>query len=139
MRKISALASGLLLVSFAATAQCTGKTQWTASTTEFISPSGDVQSKPGIVTVTTDKENFMLTTANGEEEMKGSITGYTCNWKDSLNGSISFTSELTDKEGRVRHATISIEAKEGKTTILMAATEEETKIRLPVDGYEAVQ
>ena len=139
MRKISVLAAGFLLVCFAATAQCSTKTKWTASTTEFLKASGDVQSKPGTVTETTDKENFLLSTANGEEEMKGSVTDYTCNWKDSLNGSISFKSELSDKEGKVRHATINIESKDGKTTILLAATEEETKIRLPVDKYETVQ
>ena len=139
MRQISVLAAGFLLVCFAATAQCDTKTKWTASTTEFLKSSGDVQSKPGTVTVITGKENFLLSTANGEEEMKGSVTDYTCNWKDSLNGSISFKSDLTDKQGKVRHATISIESKDGKSTILLAAAEEETKIRLPVDSYETVQ
>lgn len=132
------LAAGFICIAFASTAQCDTKTTWTASATEFIKPSGEVQQKPGIVTITTDKQNIDVVTADGEE-MKGGITGYTCNWKDSTNGNISFKSELVDKRGDIRHATITIEAKDGKITFLLEAVEEETKIRLSIDKYEPVK
>ncbi len=135
MRKISILATGFLLIVFASKAQCDVKTTWMASKTEFIRSTGDVQSKPGVVTVTTDKDSVSIVTADGEEELTGHITDYVCNWKDTSNGSISFKSEVKDKQGEIRHATITIQAKDGKTTILLEAVEEETKIRLPIDNY----
>jgi hypothetical protein len=135
MRKISILAAGFLLMAFASKAQCDVKTTWTASKTEFIKSSGEVQSKPGTVTVTIDKENVSVVTADGEEELTGSVTDYVCDWKDTTNGTISFKSEVKDKQGEIRHATITIQAKDGKTTIMLEATEEETKIRLPIDNY----
>jgi hypothetical protein len=135
MRKISVLAAGFLLTAFAAAAQCETSTTWVASKTEFLKPSGEVQSKPGTVTVTTDQKNIHVVTADGEEELKGSITDYTCNWQDSANGTISFKSEVTDKSGDVRHATVKIEAKDGKIIFYLEAEEEQRKIRLPIDSY----
>lgn len=135
MRKISMLAAGFLFVGLAANAQCEGKTTWIASKTEFIRSSGETQSKPGTVTITTDKQNFSVVTADGEEELNGPITDYVCNWKDSSNGDISFKSEIRDKQGELRHATVTIQAKDGKTIVTLEATEEQTKIRLPIDNY----
>ena len=139
MRKISMLAAGLLFTGVVANAQCDGKTTWIASTTEFIRSSGEPQSKPGTVTVTTDKQYFSVVTADGEEELTGPITEFICNWKDSTNGDISFKSAIRDKQGDLRHATVSIQAKDGKTIITLEATEEQTKIRLPIDSYTTVK
>jgi hypothetical protein len=135
MRKISVLAAGFLLTAFAATAQCETSTTWLASKTEFVNPSGEVHSKPGTVTVTTDQKNIHVVTADGEEELKGNISDYTCNWQDSTNGIINFKSEITDKNGDVHHATIKIEAKDGKIIFYLEAEEEQKEIRLPIDSY----
>ena len=135
MRKISVLAAGFLLTAFAAIAQCETPTTWIASKIEFLKSSGEVQTKPGTVTVTTDQKNIHVVTADGDEELKGNITDYTCNWQDSTNGMIGFKSEVTDKSGDVHHATIKIEAKDGKITFYLEAEEEQTKIRLPIDSY----
>ncbi len=135
MRKVSILAAGFLFIAIASKAQCGVKTTWIASKTEVVNSSGDVQNKPGTVTVTTDEENISVVAADRDEELTGSITDYVCNWKDTANGTISFKSEISDKQGKIRHATITIEAKDGKTTIWMEAVEEETKLRLPIDNY----
>jgi hypothetical protein len=139
MRRIAVLAAGFVCIAFASAAQCDGTTTWMASTTEFINSTGEMHSKSGAVTVTTDKENFHVVTADGSEELKGKVSGYVCNWKDSANGNISFKSELTDKRGEIRQATIAIEAKDGKITLFLEAAEEETKIRLPIDRYEVMK
>ena len=52
MKKISVMSVMFALIAFAASAQCDTKTKWTASSTEFIRSSGEVQTKPGTVTVT---------------------------------------------------------------------------------------
>jgi hypothetical protein len=46
---------------------------------------------------------------------------------------------LDNKEGKTRHATITIEAVNGKTTILLRAEEEETVIKLNIDTFEEVK
>ncbi len=71
--------------------------------------------------------------------MKGDITNYSCKWKDKQNGKTTFKTVLLDKQGNTRHATITIEAVNGKTTILLEAEEENTKIKLNVDAFEKVK
>jgi hypothetical protein len=46
---------------------------------------------------------------------------------------------VTDKSGDVRHATFTIETKDGKTTIMVEAGEEQTKIRLAIDSSEVMK
>ena len=134
MQKISCMMMGLFMAVIAS-AQCDTRTTWMASATEFVKADSTVQSKPGNVTVITSKDSFLVSTQDGEEELKGDVSSYQCNWKDSANGNISFKSNITDKRGRLRHATITIEAKSGKTVIWLVAEEEPTKIKLPVDSY----
>ena len=137
MKKIALMAVAFLLFGLASKAQCNKTIKWTAPKIEYIDTSGNVRSEDQIVTVTTGNGKVLVIAKNGEEEMKGDIANYSCNW-NSTNGKMQFKSELTDKRGKLRHATITIESKEGKTTILMEAQEEQTKLRLPVDTYEAV-
>lgn len=133
------MAACFLFSAFAASAQCETKTTWRASVTEFIRDSNDVQSKQGNVTVTTSKDSFDLVTENGEEYLQGNVKDFVCNWKDSNNGNINFKSDLIDKQGNIRHATISVQAKDGKTIVLLEAEEEQTKIRLPIDSYTTMK
>lgn len=139
MRKILILAAILLSVAFVTNAQCDTKTTWMASKTEFIRDSNNVQSKPGNVTIITSKDSIYVITEDGEEKLEGTVMDYVCNWKDSTNGKINFKSELTDKQGKLRHATVTIESNDGKTTVLLEATEEQTKIRLPIDSYTTMK
>jgi hypothetical protein len=138
MRKIFALAAAFISIASAVNAQCDTKTKFMASKTEFIRSNGDTESKPEPVIFTADKQNVDVLIGDGRDELKGSVTDYTCNYTNATNGTISFKSEVTDKSGDVRHATFTIETKDGKTTILVEAKEEETKIRLPIDRFELV-
>ena len=136
MKKVTTLAIIFLLAGVAVKAQCDKKTKWTASKMEMIDTAGNVQSRDGIITVITGDGKILVTAE--DEELSGTITDYICKWQDKNNGSMSFKSELTDKQGILRHATITIEAKEGNTVILLDAKEEQTKIRLPVNDYQEI-
>lgn len=139
MRKILVLATSLVLITCTVHAQCGTKTKFTASKTEFIKSDIVVNTKNESVIFIADKQNVDVNIGDGEDELKGTITDYACNFTDANNGSISFKSEVTDKSGDVRHATFTIDTKNGKTVITLVATEEETKIRLYIDNSEVIQ
>ncbi len=139
MKKITVLAATFLTLGFTSKAQCDKRIKWVASKTEFVEASGNVNTKDEKVEVTTSKEKFLVVAEDGEEKLNGDITDYSCKWKDKDNGKITFKTVVTDKSGDVRHATITIETINGKTTMLLDAEEEQTKIRLAIDSYEEVK
>ena len=141
MKKVFVLVMALTALSFAAHAQCEKKMKWVASKMEFLDKEGNsLRDNDESIEVTTfGKEKVSIVATSGDEEMMGVITDYVCNWADKDNGKITFKSELTDKQGITRHATITIEAVNGKTNILLEAEEEDSAIRLPVDSFEEVK
>src|SRR5436305_9099939 len=139
MRKIFVLAAAFISIASAVNAQCDSKTKFTASKADFIKSNGDTETRQQTVVVTADKQNVDVIINGGQDELKGGVTGYVCNFTDANNGTMSFKSEVTDKGGDVRHATFTIETKDGKTTILVEAKEEESKIRLSIDSTETLK
>ncbi|SFP70989.1 hypothetical protein [Parafilimonas terrae] len=138
MKKLTLFVSAFVMCAFAANAQCDKKIKWNASKMEMVDTSGNVRSKDGIITVITGDGKIVVTAAEDNEQLSGGITDYVCNWKDRNNGSMSFKSLLTDTHGKERHATITIEAKDGKTVMVFSAEEELTKMQLPIDAYEEI-
>lgn len=122
-------------------AQCDKSIKWSSSRSEFLDTAGNLQrSNAEAVEVTTSPKKITIVRgASGARTMTGDIDGYSCKWKDKQNGRTSFKSVLVENGGKTRHATITIEAINGKTTILLEATEEDTKIRLNVDSFEEVK
>ena len=139
MRKIFVLAAAFISIASAVNAQCDAKTKFTASKADFIKPNGDTTTRLQKVVVIAGKQHVDVVIADGEDEMKGDVTDYVCSFPDANNGTINFKSEVTDKGGDVRHASFTIETKDGKTIIQVEAKEEETKIRFSVDSSEAVK
>lgn len=139
MRKIIVLATAFVTIACAAHAQCGVKTKFTSSKTEFVKANGESNIKQETVILTAGKDSVDVNIDGGNDELMGSVTDYTCNYTDANNGNISFKSDVTDKGGNVRHATFNIETKDGKTTILVLAAEEDTKIRLAIDSAAALK
>jgi hypothetical protein len=72
--------------------------------------------------------------------MEGNVSNYSCNWKNKQNGKMTFNSLLVDTdENKTRHASFTIEALNGKTTLILRAQEEATVIRLNIDSSEEVK
>ena len=141
MKKITVLFLACITTCLVAKAQCDKSIKWTSSQSEFLDTAGNFQhSNAEAVTVTTTPKKInIIRGETGEQAMSGDITNYSCKWKDKKNGKTSFNAELVEPGGKTRHATITIEAINGKTTILLEAPEENTKIRLNVDSFEEIK
>ena len=139
MKKTIFLAAACFALSFTVKAQCDKNIKWISSKSEFIdTASGNVdRSKDESVELTaSSKKVSIILKGEHSDSMTGDVTDYSCNWQDQQNGKIVFKSMLTDKEGEVRHATITIEKAADKITALLKAEEEPTLIRLTIDSFE---
>lgn len=142
MKKIALLAVTCIVLCVGVKAQCNKNIKWLSTKSDYLDNAGNVtHSEDGDIEITTTLQKISMIVKKEQEEhsLNGDITDYTCNWKDKDNGKTSFKSLLTDDEGKIRHATITIETVEGKTTMLFEAEEEETKIKIYVDSFEEVK
>jgi len=141
MKKITVLVSVLMAIALSTKAQCDKTIKWTSTKADFLDTAGNLQntqSEP--VEVTTTPTKVSIVRSGAQQTMQGNITDYSCKWKDKQNGKTTFKSVLLDdKENKTRHATITIEAVNGKTTISLRAEEEPTVIKLNVDSFEEVK
>ncbi|MEP7317339.1 MAG: hypothetical protein ABI921_01315 [Panacibacter sp.] len=139
--KTTVLAALCFMLSFAVKAQCDKNIKWVSAKSEFIDASGNVQQSRDETTALTVSSKKVTVILSGEHSgsMNGEVTDYSCKWKDKQNGKTVFKSTLTDSENKVRHATITIEAVNGKTTVLLEAEEEDSKIRLNIVSSEEVK
>ena len=130
----------LAATALTASAQCDKTIKWTATKEDFLDTAGNfLNSQNEKVEITTTSKKISIIRSAGEQTMEGDITEYLCKWKDKQNGKTTFKSLLSDnKENKTRHATITIEAVNGKTTVLLRADEEETVIKLNIDSFEEV-
>jgi hypothetical protein len=142
MKKIMLFIGAIITTIFTANAQCNKTIKWTCSKQEFLDTAGNHlrEQSESVEVTTTPKKISVVRHASEEQTLEGDITDYDCKWKDKQNGKTTFKSLLVDnKENKTRHATITIEAVNGKTTILLQAEEEETMIKLDIDSFEEVK
>lgn len=141
MKKFTVLMAVCVAFVFTAKAQCDKTIKWTSTKADFLDTAGNfVNTRNETVVVTTTAKNISIVRNAGEQSMEGDITDYACKWKDKQNGKSSFKAVLTDsKENKTRHATITIEAVNGNTVILLRAEEEATIIKLNIDAFEEVK
>jgi hypothetical protein len=141
MKKITILVNVFIIIALFTKAQCDKPIKWTATKEDFPDSAGNFQhSQNETAEVTTTPTKVSIVRSAGEQTMQGDITDYSCKWKDKQNGKTTFKSILLDnKENKTRHAIITIEAVNGKTTILLRAEEEETVIQLNIDSFEEVK
>jgi len=143
MKKITVLVSAFMLITVILKAQCDKTIKWTSSKTEFLDTAGNLQQardEKVEVTTTPQKISIIIHGDSQEKHMEGDVSNYSCNWKNKQNGKTFFNSLLVDTdENKTRHASFSIEALNGKTTLILRAQEETTVIRLNIDSSEEVK
>lgn len=119
-------------------AQCDTKLILTSSTTEYLDSNNVVQKS--VPEKTTIKVNdSTLSIAPGENnEMTGTIKEKNCNWKIPYKeGKSVIKSTITDESGDVKNATLTLEGKDGKVTLVFEAEEMPgQKIRVAIDTFE---
>jgi hypothetical protein len=140
MKKLLVITTVFLLAGTISKAQCDGVTKWNCTKMKIVDESGNVmKEKDESITVQVSNKNINVSTEDASHNMEGPVTDFTCKWAEAgKNGKTIIKSDLTDSE-KLRHATVTIEAVDGKITITLEAPEETTKIVLEVKDYEAVK
>jgi hypothetical protein len=140
MKKLFVIMTALLLTGMASKAQCDGTTKWNCTKMKIVDASGNVMNeKDEKVVVEINNKNITVTPEDESHKMEGPVNEFNCTWKDTgKNGKTIIKTDLTDPE-KLRHATVTIEAIDGKITITFEATEETTKIILDVKDFETVK
>ena len=140
MKKIVLGLIGFFAFAIAGNAQCNKNLQLSSSKTSYLNGKMEVQNtKDESVVVDITKNTITLTpNGNSQEAMSGKIKEINCGWKVPYkDGKIVIKSDLIDPSGDSKDATITIEAKNGKITLLAEVMERpDQKIRLEVDKME---
>ena len=120
-------------------AQCNKKVTLLSSTTEYLNGNNELQrSETEKTTIKIDKSALTISPGNEEHVMDGTIKSDSCHWKVPYKeGKTIIKALLTDKSGDTKNATITIEGKGGKVTLVMEVQEmPDRKIRVPIDTFE---
>ncbi len=130
----------LLFTNLQTHAQCNKKVYWYASKAEMLDESGQVaDTKEDAITLKMSKDSIMLGRQGDEgDDIKGAIKESTCDWKDAFkNGKSVIKTVVTSRDGDSTEATFTIEAKDGKITLVIEMDKMGKKsVRIPIDKYE---
>jgi len=125
--------------STAAFAQCDKTATLTSSTTNYVDDKGVVQrSKEENVIITITPTDLTIVPGDDDHKMTGKITSKTCDWKIPFKeGKSVIKSTVSGNSGDEKHATVTIEGKDGKVTLTFE-TEETVgkKIQVVADRFE---
>jgi len=131
----------LLMTTLAGSGQCNRKVNWHAAKAELLDENGQVvDTKEGAILMTTDKSTIVVSIKDVPNQgMEGTITASNCDWKEVFkNGKTVYKAEMHRvNSDNNSNGTFTIEAKDGKISILMEIEKMQgKKIRIPVDKYE---
>lgn len=138
MKKLLFLLS-LLVSGLAGLSQCDKPLLLTSSKTEHLDGDGVLQrTEDEKSTVEISKTHVTIRPGNEPREMKGEIKSNACNWTMPFKeGKSIIKAVFTENNGNVMHATLTVEGKDGKLTLLLEVEETPTrKIRVPIDKFE---
>ena len=140
MKKILLCTLALVFAGLYSHAQCDKSVKLQASKTQFLNANNEVQGSKQENTVVeiTQTTIAILPSGNADNALSGTIKERTCEWKVPFKeGKMVIKTDLVDASGDVKQATITIEAKDGKVTLLAEAKERpDQKIKLEADSFE---
>ncbi len=121
-------------------AQCTKKITWTGAKAEFLDASGAVtKTLDEKVVVISSKTDVKLMHSDKEDDaLTGKVKDFSCDWSDAFkNGKTVIKSDLSENNGETKNSVITIEAKDGKITVLLTMDDADAKtIKLYIDSYK---
>jgi hypothetical protein len=132
----------LLMTTITGSGQCNRKVNWHAVKAELVDENGQVvDTKEGSILLSTDKSTITLSMKDApNQSIEGTLKETSCDWKDAFkSGKSVYKAELhkSNNQQDTSNGTFTIEAKDGKITILMEVEKMQgKKIRIPVDKYE---
>lgn len=128
----------LLCAATAVFAQCDKATVITASKTEYLNGSGDVERVQEEQTTVEIKKDSMIISPGHERKMTAAIKSNTCGWTVPFKeGKSVIKAVLYNEDGtEFKHLTITIEGKSGKLTFLAVMDDQPDRpIRLAPDTF----
>lgn len=127
----------LLMTGFSGFAQCNLNVSLTSSLTEYLDSTNVLQRSVEENSEIEISKTQILITPGGHDTMTGKITSATCNWTSPYKvGQSVIKADFEAPDGSIRHATITLEGKEGKVTLTMVIAEmENRKIRAAIDSF----
>ena len=139
MKKI--VLSALLTVSVAviAAAQCDKNIILTSSKTQYLDSGFTLmRTVDEKVVIEISKTEITIIPGSEDDKMGGTIQSATCNWQQPYKeGKSILRVPIKDRSGDVKNATITIEGKDGRLTLLLEAVEmPDKKIRIDLDRFE---
>ncbi|MCW3118332.1 MAG: hypothetical protein JWM28_2414 [Chitinophagaceae bacterium] len=119
--------------------QCDKIVTLTSSKTQYLDSSFAVQKtvdENTVIQIT--KTEVTIAPGSEDDKMTGTIKSDICNWKKPFKeGKSIIKVPLKDHSGDVKNATITIEGKDGKVTLLLEVDEmPDKKIRVDIDQFE---
>jgi hypothetical protein len=138
MKKLFLSLVVLIAAYSASQAQCDKNIRITASQTEYLDSTGNIQRvEPEKSTVEITGKEIVVIPGSEENMMKGKVRYIECNWKVPFKeGKMVIKTDL-ERNGESRATTITIEGKNGKVTFLAKADDIPNRlIRLSIDKFE---
>jgi hypothetical protein len=138
MKQIFLLLGSLVTIYSASQAQCDKNIRITASQTEYLDSTGNIQRvEPEKSTVEIIGKDIIVVPGSEENTMKGKVRYTECNWKVPFKeGKMIIKTDL-ERNGESRATTIVIEGKDGKVTFIAKADDSPNRlIRLTLDKFE---
>ncbi|MFL5741226.1 MAG: hypothetical protein ACJ75B_13465 [Flavisolibacter sp.] len=141
MKKIILSLFGITALIVGADAQCNQTVQISSIRSYFLNATDEVKgSKDENVVVTITKTTITIMFDGKAENggMSGNIKEMSCAWTEAFKeGKTVVRTDLVDQSGDVKDATITLEGKQGKLTLLFEAKERpDQKIKLEVAHFE---
>jgi hypothetical protein len=140
MKQLLLAITTLAISTLSAHAQCNKSVQLQTSRTQFLNASYEVKgSKDEKVVIYITKTTITIKPNGSDADaLTGTIKESTCDWKVPFKeGKMVIKTDLVDPSGEEKQATITIEAKDGKVTLLAEAKERpDEKMRLEVSSFE---
>ena len=132
------LFSLLLITSGAAVAQCGKTVILTSALTEYLDAGYTVQRTVDENSSISIDSSQLIITPGDQNKMVGAITSSTCNWKQPFKEGKSVIKATFTRDGQQKmNATITIEGKDGKVTLLMDMEQmPDRKIRITANKFE---
>jgi hypothetical protein len=132
----------LLAAGTIANAQCSRKIVWAGSKAEFLDANGAVENTLNEkIEVVSSKTDIKLSHSDKEDDaLTGKIKDFSCNWSEAFkNGKTIIKSDLAEGVNPPNSGIVTIEAKEGKITIIVEMDGKDGKsIKLYIDSYKEV-
>jgi len=143
MKNIVILAVCLWGINGTSIAQCTKKITWTGSKAEFLNANDSVERtiNEKVVVISSKTDIKLMHNDKEDDALTGKIKDFSCTWSEAFkNGKTVIKSDLAEGVEHSTNGIVTIEAKNGKITILVALDDHDGKtIKIYIDNYQETE